>query len=444
MHKKEAIRVLTKELAKHSGISIVREDWYKEELIKKSKHFDQFNNPVMVNYKHYKKISFENKPKIISSGWYFSNTKHKIKTKEVYATLEGLIAEIESCNGANYFFIDNPLQNKSSKSLNNLHFFVTPYSIIGEDEIINIKKFFYKDVHPQLQSAIDVLSIDNYADVYQSYADNISSGLTGTAVKDFLDSMPNFNYLNDYLSDKKSLNGSESFSDKGSGEKKVTDVESIGDLSVLNSEFEKMGLKSRLDTTKYREEKAIKDYPEWINKMNIEEVVNEIEHKSFLIAQGDTRKERLKQFWDFVFTIPYDDQNIKSNQAILKSHAGEIDYISILGDEYSKDRHFPEYFNCLDDLQQERVARSLKDTPERNIINDSFLWSKGFKEIPRDYMNLYKKDADEFIEYFKSRKQDDKKTILKDIMNCDYTNKTATKWLHENELELVREVSMDG
>ena len=59
-------------------------------------------------------------------------------------------------------------------------------------------------------------------------------------------------------------------------------------------------------------------------------------------------------------------------------------------------------------------------------------------------MRLYKKDYQEFIEYFRNKKQDEKKTILKSIMNCDYTNEDVASWLHENEIELLREVSMDG
>jgi len=428
MDEEKAIKILTEKLIKELGISIVRDEWYKKELIKRVNYFNQFNSPVMVDYKHYKSIPLKDKDETISSGGHFVNTPYYIKSKLVHTTLSGLLKKIESCNGANYFFVDNPHQNESSESLNNLHFFVTPYSIIGKDEINHLRKNTYKDVQPQIQGAMDVLSIENYADVYSLYANNISLDLTDTAVKMFLDFEPHFDYFND------------------PGNKNITviGIESLGDLNLLNSEFKKIGLKSCFDTTKYRLEKAIRDYPKRINKKNIKEIINEIEQKSFLFAQGDTKKEMLKNFWDFVFTIPYDDQNIESNQAILKSHAGEIDYISILGDEYSKGRYFPEYFNCLDDLQQERVARCLKDVPERNLANDSFLWSKGFKEIPKDYMKLYKKDADEFIEYFKSKKQDDKKTILKDIMNCDYTNKTATKWLHENELDLVRETSFLG
>ena len=59
-------------------------------------------------------------------------------------------------------------------------------------------------------------------------------------------------------------------------------------------------------------------------------------------------------------------------------------------------------------------------------------------------MRLYEDDADEFIEYFKIRSPQEKKIIIKGIMDCDYTNKPVAKWLDENELDLIREVSMDG
>ncbi len=428
MHKKEATRVLTAELVRHSGISIVREDLYKKELIKKSTYFHQFSNPVAVDYKYHNLMLVADEPGTIPSGWYFSNPQQYIKKHRGYTTLEGLMEEIESCKGANYFFVDNLFQEKSSESLSSLHFFVTPYSIIGEDEIIDIKEFFYKDVQPQILGAMDVLSIENYADVYPLYANNMSLDLTGAAIKGFLNRAPHLSYFNDYYY----------------ANIKVTNIDKVGDLDLLNSELEKIGIKSRLDITKYREEKAAKNFPKRIQEMNIEEVVNEIEQKSFLIAQKDTRMKMLKNLWNFVFTIPYNDQNIESNQEILKHHAGEIDYISILGDEYNKSRHFPEYFNCLNDLQQQRVVRCLKALPERNLTNDSFLWSKGFKEVNLDYMNLYKNDAEEFAEYFSSRNKEDKKIILKDIINCDYTNKYAADWLNKNELDLVREVSMDG
>ena len=148
-------------------------------------------------------------------------------------------------------------------------------------------------------------------------------------------------------------------------------------------------------------------------------------------------------FLKFIFNIPYEDQNIKCNKIILEN--SEVrDSPEILTNEYVKGKYFQEYFNCLDNDCQQKVVKYLKHIKERNLSHDSFLWSKGFKKVSLDYMKIYKENANNFIEYFKTKKQDDKKTILKGIMNCDYTNKAVADWLHENEIELLREVSMDG
>ena len=150
-------------------------------------------------------------------------------------------------------------------------------------------------------------------------------------------------------------------------------------------------------------------------------------------------------FFNFVFNIPDEDQNIERNKSFLQVLQSN-DLIEILTNEYTKDKqsHFQEYFDCLREYKQKEVVKYLSCAKERNLSHDSFLWSKGFKEIKLDYMQIYKENTDNFIEYFKSRKPDDKKTILKDIMNYDYTNKAAADWLNENEIELLREVSMDG
>ena len=149
MHIKEAIRILTTELARRSGISIVRDDLYKKELIEKSSYFHQFSNPIVIDYSYHNTMSHINKndSKSIIQGWYFSNNKNDIETNVVYSDLGKLIEDIEFCKGANYFFVDNPLQEKSAetpKSLKGFHIFVTPYSIIGKDEITDIKEIFYK------------------------------------------------------------------------------------------------------------------------------------------------------------------------------------------------------------------------------------------------------------------------------------------------------------
>jgi uncharacterized protein YecA (UPF0149 family) len=56
---------------------------------------------------------------------------------------------------------------------------------------------------------------------------------------------------------------------------------------------------------------------------------------------------------------------------------------------------------------------------------------------------LYKEDAEAFIKLFKNLKNvNDKKKIIKSLLNCPHENKEAIKWLDENEPELIREVGV--
>ena len=181
-----------------------------------------------------------------------------------------------------------------------------------------------------------------------------------------------------------------------------------------------------------------------LDAMNVLSIDNYVENYKLYIKNFEFY-DQPTDFFNFVFSLPYEDQNIESNKIYLKNNEVK-DYFEILKNEYAKGKsfHFQEYFDCLDDDRQKRVVKYLTTVRERDLSHDYFLESRGFKEIKLDYMQIYKENADNFIEYFKSKKQDDKKTILKSIMNCDYTNKAVADWLDENELELVREVSMNG
>ena len=433
MHIKEAIRILTTELARRSGISIVRDDLYKKELIEKSSYFHQFSNPIVIDYSYHNTMSHINKndSKSIIQGWYFSNNKNYIETNVVYSDLGKLIEDIEFCKGANYFFVDNPLQDTSEetpKSLKGFHIFVTPYSIIGKDEITNLKEIFYKYAPAKILSAMDSLNIDNYIDIYEQYSNQDFSkiNLNNRCIYKFLNLISDINYDN-------------------ANEISDTKFSKIGGIDLINSELQKLGIKSKLNGKSGRNKKNINKYPYDIHRYCILQITDEIEQKYGSDLKQPILLDFSIEFSNFIFTLPYENQKIETNKLLLHLNASSMDYLSILDREYTKGRHFEEYFDCLELAEQEAFVKCLKaEGQEGNIVHDSFLWSKGFKGINRNYMDLYKKDADEFIEYFKSKKQDDKKTILKDIMDCDYTNKTATKWLHENEIELLREVSMDG
>jgi len=149
-------------------------------------------------------------------------------------------------------------------------------------------------------------------------------------------------------------------------------------------------------------------------------------------------------FLELIFTLPEEDQVLGTNQAILRRFSSYVDYIEILTREYSGGKHFQDYFKCLDSGYQKQIFNSLTNVKERNLINDSFLWENGFKEVRLDHIELYKDNASKFIEYFKNRSLEEKKMILKDIMGYESTNEEVVRWLNENCLDIIREVGLNG
>ena len=148
------------------------------------------------------------------------------------------------------------------------------------------------------------------------------------------------------------------------------------------------------------------------------------------------------EFYNFSFYLPSEDQNIEINKQLLRLYPHKLDYLDIMENEYVQGRHFQKYFDCMGNEEQKTIVRYLADTEKRNLDYDSFLWSKGFKEVSLDYMDLYQNNADGFIKYFDCRKPNDKKIILRCIMDCDFANPGIDNWLHNHELDLLREVSM--
>ena len=150
-----------------------------------------------------------------------------------------------------------------------------------------------------------------------------------------------------------------------------------------------------------------------------------------------------EEFQKFVFTLPLEDQNIEINKIILQTMKNSNVKAQILYEAYCEEKHFPEYFNIASMDAQEQAVNALQSIKTRNQYYDNCLWDRGFKNVNLNHKQLYKKDSDLFIDYFSSRTEPEKKTIITDIMNCDYTNKQVAKWLEKNEVNLLRKVSMD-
>lgn len=405
MDEEKAAKIIAKELGNKLGREFIFEERHKEHLINTSEAFYQVTKPCL-------------------KGIDYFDFQHIYPTDN-QNLIQKLISEHSPLADANYFFMTNISTKKENKVRNDLIFAITPYALIGKKEKQDIKNLCYKDVPKRILSAMDVFSIDNYVAAYRSYInmDYKNSCWINNCITEFLNFVPNINY-------------------DGDGEINKGAFKDIGSIEALNSELEKIGIKTHISTKAYRNKLDQISNSNFISKKNIQEIMIEINQKHNWNDIKTIMDKSSNDFHNFIFRLPYEDQNIEINKQLLKLYSQSIDYLDIMEKEYNQGRHFQKYFECFDEEEQKAIVLYLVDTEKRNLAYDSILWSKGFKEVSLDYMDLYQNNADGFIKYFGSKTPKEKKIILRDIMDCDFTNKAVTGWLDINELDLIREVSM--
>ncbi|MBL7100569.1 MAG: hypothetical protein ISS23_01300 [Nanoarchaeota archaeon] len=441
MNEEKAVRILTAELAKHSDSLVVREKQYKDKLVENADYFHQVRNPFIIGFDKFNVI--ENKSETSYTRWGFvNNDRTKTEyTREgpeyiVYQTLEDAINAEKNCKNANYFFVDKPLpviSNNQGSQGSGMSFFVTPYFIIGKKEINDLRGLFYKDVSEEIVQSMNFLNIQNFIGLYDFY---IGSATFDKDLMLYLSDVQNFISLVPALSY------------DGDGEIKVSAFESaIKSINDLNSALEIFGMEEGgISTTKYRKSN-IKSHPDYIHKKSLLEIIDQLQEKwkyFFMDSEANFKKDFLKSFFGFIFSLPYEEQNVKVNKEILRNFMNSDFVVSVLCKEYSGGKFFEEYFDVLDEAVQDRIVRALKHSDLDNIVYNSFLWRKGFKDIDLDYLDLYQKDASGFIEYFKSKDGEEQKIILEDIMDLEFISLDVVDWLNENESKLMKEVSFDG
>lgn len=331
MDKEKATKLLVEQLVKANGQTFVTDTAYKKHLLEKA-------------VAYYPIVSEKPFPFKFEIG--FLDTKNaKVSQERLDKTItnykEDMIKSCSKINNANYIFVEN----SQSYSMADNHGYtytclslmekLSFFALIGDKEVDDIKKMFYKDVNPEIVRAMNFLNIKHFINPYNSY---------------------------------------------------------IGDPYFLRYSRSAEGLES---------------------------------------------------FFEFVFTVPYENQNLSVNQEILRQYYYRVDFVEILTREYSDGRYFKEYFSCLDNSCKGMIVDNLKNVKERNPISDSFMWANGFKELKLDHLELYKNNTKGFTDYFNNRNVEERKTIVKDIMNCEVTNEEVIKWLNENHLDLIREVGFN-
>ncbi|MDP2906429.1 MAG: hypothetical protein Q8O03_00665 [Nanoarchaeota archaeon] len=417
MDKEQATKLLAKELVKLNGQKFIVNQAHQKQTLEKALSC----YPV----EHEKPFSLQTYTKdvnrLTSDNLYSFNKGYK-------QTITAYCSKVED---ANYVFtehFENFSQTHSPHGGMYSHLIFTDtfsfFALIGEQEAEYLKKHVYKDVSPEVVTAMNTMGIKPFADAYKVYnsMDNFLEMIgAAKASKKFLEFATRVQYDNDE-------------------EVKTAHFTDLKGIDTLNKQFELLGVKARLSTTEDRKTSNEK-HPDYVHKKNLSKVVEELRE---LPINTELDVQIPDNFFAFVFSLPYKDQNIEANKLILKQFPKSLDYKQILVKEYSEGSHFCEYFDALSKDLQEKVVESLKNCSNKKLSYDSFLWSKDFKSIKLDYMNFYKENTGIFIEYFSKRNPEEKKVIIKDVMDTDFVNEEVVEWLNQNESELIREVGLNG
>lgn len=307
---------------------------------------------------------------------------------------------IRDYTNANYFFIEKNYDSSSSR------IFVTPAAVIGKAEERALREKFYKNVPEEVSNAFETLNIPNFIDAYSVYSllnvDEVlplSLGIYRPFKKE--DKIE----LGDII--------------QGSKSGRYYLIDKIrNDGGIEGYRFQDASLKTpatgKKDDTVHGE--CSSDY-----------IIRVKKHLSDI------------SFFNFVFVLPYEDQNIEINKSILKS-LNDADSCKILQNEYSAGKYFIDYFSVLNEECQKKVVNHTKSLPKQNEFLNSWLFNQGF-DVKIDYLTLYKEDAKKFIDYFKRSKPDLQELIVSDLFNSEHINKEVIEFLEKNYSNLLRDVS---
>lgn len=405
MNEEKAAKTLTKELGDKVGRIFVVESHYKSLLLKNALTAYQIDNPIMINH----------------DGSYFSGSNFNRETD-----IKNVIPYVMSKLEANYFFMESIPVATGSNYNTYSRFAVTPYSIIGNKEKLALREIFYKNVPPEITNSMDTLDIKHFVGLYKSYQNkelccldtHVNKILEDVnALKEFIDKTFDFEYDKD-------------------DEVNLSVFEKFGGISSLNDRLARIGVTERIIRHK--------EHTSYVARSVLSKVIKEA-HNVIGRLKGQYYGAVSNEFIHFVFfSLQREDQSIDFNKEILKNSLNLDFVVNALSKEYAENGNFCEYFDVLDKEAQERVVNTVKNFSNKNTICDSFLWSKGFKDLSLNHLELYKNDSKGFIEYFTRKTLEEKKAILKDVMDCEFTNEGAIDWLNENEQDLIREVGFNG
>ncbi|MBM3199796.1 hypothetical protein FJZ53_02575 [Candidatus Woesearchaeota archaeon] len=162
-----------------------------------------------------------------------------------------------------------------------------------------------------------------------------------------------------------------------------------------------------------------------------------------LLHENRESWHKYSPFFEFVFSLPYEDQNIESNKKILTIMPRTCDLVGIMSKEYAEGKHFQEYFGNLSHYEEAQVIEALKRL-ERKPDQDVFLLTRGYVMGEESAITLYRNDANSFMRYFDKLGDESKKTLIEKIYEEPAVNHEVVAWLEKDYTDLLREVGFSG
>lgn len=399
MDRYQATKTLTEKLAGHFGKLVVSDHNSKKRLLKKAKYsypigssFDIFTERDFPKLDYVKRVSND----------------EVIRNRNLDEFVDKLVSP-----EANYVFFSDKAVLGEYKCLVSL----TPYAIIGGKELEAVKRLFYKTYNVNIREAISSLEIKDFFMLYNTYKYN----------KDFPDLFCNFeNFKKDILEFLKTCTYD------SSNDTRASEFEERFGIAEINSRLKKMNINFTLPPL----EKS-----NWIKKQSVNSLIKLLQNHTFDLEFEDSLK---LEFLKFIFELPCEERNLEMDKFLFQKFNQHLDTYTIMLKEYQQGKFFKDFFEILNDSQQKMIVNVINQSNVQNQDYNHYLWMKGSKEIRLDYLKLYKEDSEGFISYYEDRHMEEKKVILKDIMECDFINDKVTEWLNQNESDLIREVSFDG
>ncbi|MBL7100568.1 MAG: hypothetical protein ISS23_01295 [Nanoarchaeota archaeon] len=305
---------------------------------------------------------------------------------------EGKLEERSRQPKANYFFTRT--QNSSSGLY---------VALIGGMEERILRKEFYKDVPNEVVKAFEILEIPHFIREYKTYS--------------FISEENHFFPLLNYVPFEKGMKVEARDIIQGYNSQKYYLVQHVNqDGGIAGYVYYDVELKNPFKS----------------DDNSVRYGVCEFQH-----VQPVKKNVYSEAFFDFVFDLPYEEQNLVANKMILKN-VRSVNFLEIFLKEYLTGEYFKDYFLVLDKDTQKEVVDKIQVSSHQNKLLNSWLFSQGFP-LELDYLELYKTDSKKFIEYFEKSSPKTRELIISDIFDCEHTNQEVGKFLEREYSHLLRD-----